>query len=139
MYRVGIKQNFEAYHFLMGDFGDEARPHSHLYTAHWIMDVMTLDADGFSMDIALMEELLEVTTGELRGVLLNDLPFFSGKQPSVENTAHYLSLELFRKIRSLPCSTSFLHDGTAEPVGWGNYASSSSGLDVANLNIPEPR
>ena len=100
MYRVGIKRAFEASHFLIGDFGNETRPHSHEYSAHWIIETETLDRNGFSANIALMEELLEETTESLREVQLNDLPFFRGKQPSVENTAQFLLQELFRKIRA---------------------------------------
>jgi len=98
MYRAGIKRPFKASHFLVGDLDDETRPHEHTYTADWIVEVEGLDESGFSVDIALMEELLEEATTSVEGVLLNDLPFFENRQSSVENTAEYLSRELFGKL-----------------------------------------
>jgi 6-pyruvoyl-tetrahydropterin synthase len=99
MYRVGIKRKFKASHFLVGDFQEETQPHEHEYVADWTMEVEDLDENGFSVDISLMEDLLEDSVDSLSGVLLNDIPFFQGKQTSVENTAEFLLHSLFQKWR----------------------------------------
>ena len=95
MYRVGVKGKFQARHFLVGDFGDETKPHTHTYTVNWTLKTRDLDENGFSLDIALLEETLEIVLRDLDERLLNDLDFFHHRQPSVENTANFLHQSLF--------------------------------------------
>lgn len=98
MYQVGIKNRFRASHFLVGDFGEETVPHGHEYVVEWICSTNVLDENGFSMDIALMEELLQRTADRVRGKRLNDLDFFKERQVSVENLAHYIHQDLFAAL-----------------------------------------
>ena len=137
MYRVGIKRPFKASHFLAGDFEDESRPHEHTYTADWIMEVDGLDENGFSVDIALMEELLEEVTTSVEGVLLNDLPFFENRQSSVENTAEYLSRELFEKLAERGASLERLRRSEMRiwenDSAWASYATE----DPSHRNRPK--
>ena len=46
----------------------------------------------------LKERLAEVISG-IDGKMLNDLPFFKGKQTSIENTAHHLCNSLYELLR----------------------------------------
>lgn len=91
MFATGVKRKLNARHFLAGDFGEESVPHSHPYEIELVCRSRTLDTNGFSTDIAAMESALETTLREIDDVLLNDLPFFSGKQPSLENLCIYLA------------------------------------------------
>ena len=95
MYQVGIKNRFQARHFLRGDFGEESSPHEHAYELEWICATEGLEENGFSVDIALLEELLEAEVLAVRGRLLNDLEFFRERQPSVENMARFFHRRLF--------------------------------------------
>ena len=81
-------------HFLVGDFGDESRPHRHDYEVELRFEVEQLDERGFSVDIALMKEFLAEIAAELAGTLLNDHPFFSERQTSVENFARFVHTRL---------------------------------------------
>jgi 6-pyruvoyltetrahydropterin/6-carboxytetrahydropterin synthase len=107
VFQVGIKNRFRARHFLVGDFGEETRPHEHEYTLEWVCATAALDENGFSVNIALMEELLEAAVQDISGQLLNDLPFFDGRQPSVENMARFFHRGLFDALegRGYPVST----------------------------------
>lgn len=98
MYRVGISRKFTARHFLIGDFGDETMPHSHEYSVDWILSVGKLDENGFSVDIALLEEVLEIILTDIDNKLLNDMPHFDGIQPSVENCAGFIHKRLFSEL-----------------------------------------
>jgi 6-pyruvoyltetrahydropterin/6-carboxytetrahydropterin synthase len=89
MYQVGIRNRFQARHFLRGDFGPESSPHEHDYALEWICRTESLDENGFAVDIALMEELLQREVDGVRGRTLNDLEFFRTLQPSVENMARF--------------------------------------------------
>jgi 6-pyruvoyltetrahydropterin/6-carboxytetrahydropterin synthase len=99
MYQVGIRNRFQARHFLRGDFAEESSPHEHAYELEWVCATEGLDENGFSVDIALLEELLEAEVGSVRGVLLNDLEFFRERQPSVENMARFLHQRLMENLR----------------------------------------
>jgi len=90
MFSTGVKRPLKARHFLAGDFGDESVPHAHPYRVELICRSRSLDANGFSTDIAAIEEVLEAVLAQIDDVLLNDLPWFSEKQPSLEHLACYI-------------------------------------------------
>lgn len=99
MFEVGIRNRLRAVHFLRGDFADETLPHEHEYVVEWVVRTNVLDENGFSVDIALMEELLGSTAAELDGRTLNDLEFFAERQVSVENLAMYLHQRLLAALK----------------------------------------
>jgi 6-pyruvoyltetrahydropterin/6-carboxytetrahydropterin synthase len=98
MYQVGIKNTFRASHFLIGDFAGETLPHEHEYVVEWICATNVLDENGFSVNIAVMEEELQRLIDEIQGKLLNDLEFFKDRQVSVENMAHYIHAALVQAL-----------------------------------------
>ena len=104
MYQVGIKNSFKARHFLVGDFAEESLPHEHEYQVEWTCSTNVLDENGFSVDIALMEEELQRLVDGIRGSLLNDLDFFKDRQVSVENMAHYIHTTLVEALEKRSCS-----------------------------------
>lgn len=98
MYSAGVTRPLRARHYLVGDFGDESVPHSHPYRIELICRSTELDENGFSTDIAAMEQVLEATLERIDDVLLNDLPWFTGKQTSLEHLARYLVEQLRRGL-----------------------------------------
>ncbi|UCF97348.1 MAG: 6-carboxytetrahydropterin synthase [Spirochaetaceae bacterium] len=94
MYQVGIKNKFRASHFLIGDFAEETLPHEHEYLVEWICSTNVLDENGFSVDIAVLEEELQRLIDDIQGKRLNDLEFFKDRQVSVENLAHFVCTAL---------------------------------------------
>lgn len=90
MFATGIQHNLRARHYLRGNFGEEARPHSHPYRVELICRTPDLDANGFSTDIDLLESALASTLGQIDDVLLNELPYFRERQPSLENLCRYI-------------------------------------------------
>jgi 6-pyruvoyltetrahydropterin/6-carboxytetrahydropterin synthase len=98
VYKVGIKNKFRASHFLIGDFAEETQPHEHEYVVEWICATNVLDENGFSVDIAVMEEELQHLIDEIQGKLLNDLEFFKDRQVSVENMAHFMYAALLERL-----------------------------------------
>jgi 6-pyruvoyltetrahydropterin/6-carboxytetrahydropterin synthase len=133
MFRTGVERVFTARHALRGDFGEESLPHTHPYRVEWICRTPTLDSNGFSVDIALLESILESVLKDLDDRLLNDLPFFEDRQPSLENLAVYLHREL---------GNGFVRaGGTLEPVpamevkiwesesAWASYEAPPDGIE----------
>lgn len=85
-YQIGVKRAFSARHFLVGgDFGRENELHAHDYCAEVILEGPRLDRFGYLTDIARVERLLEGILERYRGRILNELPEFSGLNPSLEN------------------------------------------------------
>jgi 6-pyruvoyl-tetrahydropterin synthase len=100
MYKVGITGQLTIRHALTGDYGDESRPHSHVYRIEWIFTARGLGADGFALDISRMERARDRVVSRLDGVFLNALSFFSGIQVSVENFARFFLDELMSELES---------------------------------------
>ncbi|MFW7380491.1 MAG: 6-pyruvoyl trahydropterin synthase family protein [Oligoflexus sp.] len=95
MYRVCVKKEFIAQHYLIGgDWGDENHPHSH----HFVLDLelagSNLDQHGYLFDIALIKEKLDSTVKEFQDKLLNDRPEFKDLNPSVEHFCRIIADKL---------------------------------------------
>jgi 6-pyruvoyl-tetrahydropterin synthase len=99
MYRTGITASCRIRHHLIGDFGDETIPHEHDYLVEWICTVSELDEFGFGVNIDVLKEKLGDAISGISGRMLNDLPFFKGKQTSIENTAHHLCDSLYEVLQ----------------------------------------
>jgi len=99
MYTLAVRRDFIAQHALVGgDWGAENLPHSHHYVLELQMEGDTLNQHGFLVDIVEVEQAL---TGLLKGYrdhLLNDLPEFSGLNPSLENFSRILCIGLSKSI-----------------------------------------
>jgi 6-pyruvoyltetrahydropterin/6-carboxytetrahydropterin synthase len=124
MFKSGVKETLQARHFLRGDFDEESVPHSHPYEVELIGETEGLNENGFSMDIALMEKTLRSVLEEIDDVLLNDLPFFSDRQPSLENLCLYLwkaCLELLKKS-STCIPTALIIRIWESPTAWASYS-----------------
>jgi 6-pyruvoyltetrahydropterin/6-carboxytetrahydropterin synthase len=90
MYKAGVASEFEAKHYLRGDFGPESEPHSHPYEVEAVCETDRLGPQGFSVNIALLEEVLWKELEKIDKRLLNELPYFAERQTSLENLASYL-------------------------------------------------
>lgn len=100
MFATGIQQNLQARHYLQGDFGEESQPHSHPYQVELICRTPKLDSNGFSTDIDFLESSLSRILTEIDNVLLNDLPYFKDRQPSLENLCVYIFERMLFMSRS---------------------------------------
>ena len=90
MFATGVQHKLNAYHALVGDFGEETTPHTHPYLVEWRVATERLDENGFATDIAAMEAVIAEELSAIDGVLLNDLPYFEDRQTSLENVCTFL-------------------------------------------------
>ena len=101
MYKLAVRRDFIAQHALIGgDWGAENQPHSHHYVLELQMEGDTLDEHGFLVDIVDVEHALAGVVNGYRDFLLNDLPEFSGLNPSLENFSRIICISLNKNIRS---------------------------------------
>lgn len=101
MYKLAVRRDFIAQHALIGgDWGAENQPHSHHYALELQMEGDTLDGHGFLVDIVDVEHALAGVVNRVRDHLLNDLPEFSGLNPSLENFSRIVCISLSKSIQA---------------------------------------
>jgi len=86
MYRVGLRRGFIAQH-VFDVPGPEGVVHSHPYLVELEIVGEELDARGYLVDLDRMAEVLRDALEQLRDRVLNELPAFRHRPPSVENLA----------------------------------------------------
>ena len=87
-YRVAVRRDFEARHFLIGgEWGAENTLHAHPYAVEVCFEGTRLNEHGYLVDIAAVEAALDRLLAPIAGSTLNELPEFAGQNPSVERLA----------------------------------------------------
>jgi 6-pyruvoyltetrahydropterin/6-carboxytetrahydropterin synthase len=90
MYTLGLGRDFEARHFLVGgDWGEENDPHAHAYRVEIRLASEVLDQHGYIVDLDELNALLDGVVDRYQGRLLNDLPEFTGRNPSIEHLSRF--------------------------------------------------
>jgi 6-pyruvoyltetrahydropterin/6-carboxytetrahydropterin synthase len=92
MYKIGIEDEFEAIHFLKGDFGPETRVHGHRYRVRVTIEGEELDEFGMFFDISRLKEGLKEIVSGLHYHTLNEVEEFKEVNPTVENVSKYIYL-----------------------------------------------
>src|SRR5688572_12451055 len=101
MYKLGIKRDFIARHFLIGgDWGAENLPNSHHYVLELQLTGKELDQHGYLVDIVDVEKHLDKIVNYYQEQMLNDKPEFAGLNPSIEHFARILATTLSERIRA---------------------------------------
>jgi len=106
MYTVAVKRKFVAQHFLIGgDWGAENEWHSHHYVVEVQLNGHTLDQHGYLVDIVDIEVNLETLVTYYKDKTLNDLPEFSGLNPSIEHFSRIFCTQLAERIQAATLSS----------------------------------
>jgi 6-pyruvoyltetrahydropterin/6-carboxytetrahydropterin synthase len=101
MYTLAVRRNFIARHALVGgDWGSENLPHAHAYLLELQLEGGQLNEHGYLVDILDVDRHLDEALARYRDRLLNDLPEFSGLNPSLEIFCRLLCLRLDEAIRA---------------------------------------
>jgi len=128
MYTLAVKRDFIARHYLIGgDWGPENFPNSHHYVLELQLSGESLDQHGYLVDIVDVEKHLNETVAYYREKMLNDLPEFTGLNPSIEHFARILAEGLNAKIRAANVTSLTVRVWENE-IAWVSY-------HVERLNI----
>jgi 6-pyruvoyltetrahydropterin/6-carboxytetrahydropterin synthase len=101
MYKVSVRGNFVAEHFLIGgDWGPENQKHSHDYQVEVRLKGATLDRHGYLVDIVDIKAHLESLLNYFQSKTLNEMPEFEGLNPSLEHFARIFCQALSSRIES---------------------------------------
>ena len=95
MYEVTIKREFSAAHMLQEIGGRCEDLHGHNFTVEATVTAAALTNEGIMVDFRNVKRWLDEVLGVLDHRCLNELPFFSGINPSSENIARFI----FDRIR----------------------------------------
>lgn len=121
MYKVAVKRDFVAQHFLIGgDWGAENEKHSHHYVVELQLEGPILDEHGYLVDIVDIEANLDALVAHYRDRTLNDLPEFAGLNPSIEHFARILVESLADRIQA-PTLTALTVVIWENEIAWASY------------------
>ena len=121
LYQLGVSRDFIGQHYLIGgDWGLESQPHSHHYGLEVRLEGEALDQHGYLADITDVNATLDELAAFYRDRLLNDMPEFSGLNPSIEHFARLLCQSISNMIEapSITCLTVRLWE---DKVAWASY------------------
>lgn len=99
MYDVTIIKSFSAAHRLAEIGGKCEELHGHNFKVEVTVGAPDLNSEGILIDFRLVKKWLKDILDKMDHQHLNDLPFFSGKNPSSENIAYYVYQEMQNKVK----------------------------------------
>lgn len=95
LFETGLSMSMRSRHYLPQAATVECEEHHHDYTVEVIVRGARVDESGFLIDITVLKEVLGSVLDRYRGIVLNDLPEFSSRSPTMEN----LAVEIWRRVR----------------------------------------
>ena len=98
MYEVIVEKSFEAAHFLRGYQGKCENVHGHRYTVRVRLQSSSLNEIGLAYDFTDIKRYLAEAIARFDHALLNEIPPFDRTNPSAENIARTLYLELQSRL-----------------------------------------
>jgi 6-pyruvoyltetrahydropterin/6-carboxytetrahydropterin synthase len=100
MYEITILSHFSGAHRLRYLHGKCEELHGH----NWKIEVSVfsdrLNKEGLVIDFQILKQRVEKIIGSLDHTYLNDLPYFSEKEPSSENIARYIFDKLKKELKA---------------------------------------
>ena len=98
MYDVTVKTGFSAAHQLRLYDGKYENLHGHNWTAQVTVEADELNPIGVGIDFVELKEMVERILSRLDHHNINEIPPFDKENPSAENIARWLFLELKTQI-----------------------------------------
>ncbi len=98
MYRLTVRDHFDAAHFLRAYPGKCAQLHGHRWVVEVTVKGENLDKLGMLVDFGTVKQCLKSKLDLLDHCLINDLAEFTELNPTAENLAKYLYDYLSKSI-----------------------------------------
>ncbi len=99
MYEITVFSHFSGAHRLRYLHGKCEELHGHNWKIEVTVASGRLNKEGVVIDFQILKQKLEKALKSLDHTFLNDLPYFSGKEPSSENIAKYIFDDLKRELK----------------------------------------
>ena len=119
MYEITVHSHFSGAHRLRYLHGKCEELHGHNWKVEVSVVSNRLGKEGVVIDFGILKQKVEKVLKPLDHTYLNDLPYFSGTEPSSENIAKYIFDRLKRDLKG--------HPGILEKVtAWESETSSAT-------------
>jgi 6-pyruvoyltetrahydropterin/6-carboxytetrahydropterin synthase len=99
MYELTVFSHFSGAHRLRYLHGKCEELHGHNWKVELAVVSDRLNNEGVVVDFQILKQKLEKTLKSLDHTYLNDLPYFSGKEPSSENIAKYIFDQMKKELK----------------------------------------
>ncbi|MFB3884330.1 MAG: 6-carboxytetrahydropterin synthase QueD [Thermodesulfobacteriota bacterium] len=99
MYELTVFSHFSGAHRLRYLHGKCEELHGHNWKVELVVVSDRLNNEGVVIDFQILKQKLEKTLKSLDHTYLNDLPHFSGKEPSSENIAKYIFDKMKQELK----------------------------------------
>lgn len=120
MYRVSVRQHFDAAHYLRGYKGKCERLHGHRFEVVVTLEARELNEIGLAYDFTELKKHLHEIMGRFDHACLNDLEPFDKINPSSEIIAATIYRELAPTLEGKPVSISSV-EVWESPECWATY------------------
>lgn len=90
MYRLNVKSEFSAAHYLREYKGKCEELHGHNWKIEAVVAALKLDRQGLALDFHKLKKMLKEVLDELDHKYLNQLSYFKKQNPTSENLAKYI-------------------------------------------------
>lgn len=102
MYRVAVLSHFSGAHRLRHLHGKCEELHGHNWKIEISVVSNRLNKEGVVIDFNILKQKMEKVLKTLDHTFLNNLPYFSGREPSSENIAKYIFDRLKAELKGHP-------------------------------------
>jgi len=102
MYEITVLSHFSGAHRLRYLHGRCEELHGHNWKIEVSVGSSRLGKEGVVIDFKILKEKVEKILRSLDHTYLNDLPYFSGSEPSSENIAKYIFDRLKGELKGHP-------------------------------------
>jgi 6-pyruvoyltetrahydropterin/6-carboxytetrahydropterin synthase len=102
MYELTVTSYFSGAHRLRYLHGKCEELHGHNWKVEVSITSGKLNQEGVVMDFTILKGKVEKVLKSFDHTYLNDLPYFSGQEPSSENIARYIFDKLKVELKSFP-------------------------------------
>ncbi len=99
MFELTVTSHFSGAHRLRYLHGKCEELHGHNWKVEVSVTSLKLNPEGIVIDFNVLKQKLEKILKTLDHTYLNDLPYFSGREPSSENIAKYIFEQLKRELK----------------------------------------
>ncbi len=104
MYELMVTTHFSGAHRLRYLHGQCEELHGHNWKVEVAVTSSRLNREGVVIDFKILKQKVEKVLKGLDHTYLNDLPYFSGLEPSSENIAKYIFHHLKKELKGLPAT-----------------------------------
>jgi 6-pyruvoyltetrahydropterin/6-carboxytetrahydropterin synthase len=99
MYEITILSHFSGAHRLRYLHGKCEKLHGHNWKIEVSVSSDRLNKEGLIIDFQILKQRVEKVIEPLDHTYLNDLPYFSGREPSSENIAKHIFDQLKKELK----------------------------------------